>query len=266
MKMFAQAHVRQDFSISVTQCPICSATLVISFLFPRFMFSASLWPWTHSTDTDASSATAKMTGIIQQLKENTGTACLPLTFISLSSCRWTQAKHWLVQEQLRARHSLTDCRGSQPASTWILIPLNSPKPLQGQPVLLHKAGLSSRPANAVWEAHTEQQREDKFCSCANCWSNYKVKYQTKYHKSENEQRILFLSGSCLSQMTFPTKNHLHEPRQMFEQMTKKCQVFYFSICFHPDRMKSPFSWAIEFSPQQTRAGMFWMFGISIPIK
>lgn len=133
-------------------------------------------------------------------------------------------------------------------------------------VLLHKAGLSSGSANAFWEAHTEQQREDKICSCANCWSNYKVKYQTKYHKSENEQRILFLSGSCLSQMTFHTKNHLHGPRQMFEQMTKKCQVFFFSIDFHPDRMKSPFSWAIEFPPQQTRAGMFWVFGISIPIK
>lgn len=224
-KVLVQAHIRQDFSISVTQCPICSATEEVSFLFTRFVFSALLWPWTQSTNTDASSATARMIGIIKELKENTGTACSSLIFMSLSSCRWTQAKHWLVQEQLRARHGLIDCRGSEPTSTWILIPLNSPKPLQGQPVLLHKAGLSSGPANALREAHTVQQREDKICSCANCWSNYEVKYQTKYHKSENEQRTLFLSGSCLPQMTFPTKNHLHRPRQ--SRWPKNARYFSF---------------------------------------
>lgn len=137
-----------------------------------------------------------------------------------------------MQELLRARHCLTSCKGSEQTSTGILIP---------QHVLLHKAGLSSGPANAMREVHTEQQGQDKIGNCANCWSNYKVKYQTKYHKSENQQRILFLSGSCLSQMTFPTKNHLRGPRQTFEQMTKKCQVFFFSIDFHPDRMKRPFS-------------------------
>lgn len=146
-----------------------------------------------------------------------------------------------MQEQLRARHSLTDCRGTEPTSTRILILLNSPKPLQGQPVLLHKAGLSSGPANAMRDTHTEQQREDKICSCANWWSNYKLKYQTKYHKSENEQRTLFLSRSCLSQVTFATRNHLHGPRQKSEQMNRKCQVFFFSIDFHPDRMKNLFS-------------------------